>query len=770
MNNYHSLTEKFTFSPALEQLHADLLRRLKPNRIREDTKTGPEPDGKSPFLETFEQNPDLSYAECLAQAIVCSWMESPIVIYPGDLLLGAPRPERPLREHFSWGIQYHSHILNHPNYADRKDELSARIDKQSSRLFPLDHRHINDEGIRIFGSEDAYCALDSKLWWVGGYQGHTVPSYPKLLRLGIGGTLEEVRTYGAKTHDPKKSELYRALEILLLGFSAWVRLYADTADALAEKEADETIASGYRRAAANCRAIAENKPENLYEAAQLMYFYSLWDWVDCVGRIDQYLYPFYVHTVEEECRARAEDIVSALWLKFLEHGIHNVTLSGVHPEDGTDATNELTYLLLQISRRLHETHPRLSIRFHENSPKDLMALAVQMWAEGMSDPSVVSDTNVVDGLCAYGTPIEDARDYSMLGCQEIEIPGKSNFGCEDGSINLAKLFEYTINDGKCRITGQQVGLHTGYLTDYSSIEALWEAYTEQMRFFTRHFITLCNLGVDIRDANLSKLVKMPFTEACVERGLNPDGGGALYNYGVVETAGSSAVADAFAAIDKLVFREGKLSMETLRAALDANFEGYEKERLMLLNLAPKFGNDDDMVDAWHVRVLETFWTEIGKYRSRRGGVFTGACSLLEAGIAYGSNTWAMPDGRRAGEPLGNSIGPRTGADRCGATAMLNSVCKLPLKKGVGGTTLNVLLPKSLMQTAPLRDSIAAMMMTYLQNGGQMAQITTADLDAMLDAKKNPGDHQDLIVRIGGFSIKFIELRPEAQDEIIKRYA
>lgn len=757
-----AVEQSFVFTSAIDALRAATVARLKPNRVREATFTGPEPDGRTPFLDAFEYMPDAPYAVCLAEAIVRSWLESPIVIDRTDLLAGVPRPKRVLFEHFSWGIQYHEDMLDDPAYAPRKAELRSRIEQQGARLFPLTEAHIRSEGIRRFGSEEAYDSLGGALWWVGGYQGHTVPDYPALLKGGIRGALNKIAEHAPR--HPESAALYRAMEVLLLGFSEWILRYAAAAGALAES--DPPRADQYLAIERNCRAIAMDPPKTLYQAAQLMWFYALWDWVDCIGRVDQYLYPFFLKTPVEE-KWDHKEVIAALWLKGLEHGIHNVTLSGVL-SDGSDATNELTYLMLDISRALHETHPRVSVRVHEGTPERLMQTVVDMWSEGMSDPTLASDPTVLAGMERLGVPIQHARDYSLLGCQEIEIPGKSNWGCEDGLMNLAKVFEYAANDGRCRRTGLQIGPRTGQLADFASVEALWDAYIAQMKFLTRHFVSLCNRGVEIRDKNIAKLVKMPFTEACIERGLNPDAGGALYNPGVVETAGSSAVADAFAAIETVIFTQRRFSMETLDRALGADFEGYERERLMLVH-APKFGNDQELADRYAKRVLDAFWDELFTYRSIRGGPFVGACSLLEGGITYGANTWAMPDGRRAGEPLGNSIGPRTGADQTGLTAMLKSVAALPLKKGVGGTTLNVLMPMYLMKTEALRRSIAGVMRTYLLSGGQMIQVTTANLQELLDAKAHPERHGNLIVRIGGFSIRFVELGREAQDEVIRRY-
>ncbi len=399
----------------------------------------------------------------------------------------------------------------------------------------------------------------------------------------------------------------------------------------------------------------------------------------------------------------------------------------------------------------------------------MMDLIVLMWSEGMSDPSIVSDKTVIEGLMNYGVPEYDARDYGTLGCQEIEIPGKSNFGCEDGSINLAKILEYTLNHGRDRRRPDlQIGLDLGGTVDYKTFDDLWNAFVKQTRYLTRIFTELCNYGVAIRNANVSKLVKSCVTEACIERGLNLDDGGAVYNYGCVETAGHAAVSDALYAMKKLVYDEKKLTLEQIEEAIAADFAGHEDIRRMLLAV-PKFGNNDEGADEISVKVLDMFWTEIGKYKSVRGDAFTGACSLLEGGIGYGKDTWALPDGRHTGEPLGNTIGPRTGSDKHGLTAMLSSVAKLPLRKGVGGTTCNVLIPTDMTKTPELRDSIAALMKTFCIMGGQLAQITTASKEDMIDAQIHPEAHEDLIVRVGGFSMRFIEFDTETQNEFIMRY-
>ena len=741
--------EKYVFEGRVKNIYEGVKARLKPNRVREGTHTGFPDDGKTPFEDAFEKYESEPYIICLAHGIVDSWLVSEIPIFDDDILVGFPRPCRPVYEHFSCGISI--------------EEDSERTERLRSRLIPRSSEPMHEEGRRRLGDDTAYRYATERLWWTGGYQGHTISNYPKLLSMGLDGVMAQIDEYDAKVSadDTKRKDFYRACRIIIDGMSRWIELHAEKAASLAagaEGEKKEQLLTIER----TCRKVARETPETFLEAAQLMWFFCLWDWVDCVGRFDQYMYPFW--RGDEDL-----DTLAALFMKTWEHGVHNMTVGGVIPETGEDAANDITYHTLRIMRTMHETHPRMTVRVHENTPPELWKMIVLMWSEGMSDPTIASDKNAIEGLVGYGVPLRDARDYSILGCQEIEIPGKSNFGCEDGSINLAKILEYTLFNGRDMMTGVKCAPDLGRLTDYKTFDDLWGAYVKEVEYLTELFCDCCNIGVDRRVANVSKLVKSTMTEACIERGLQHDEGGTIYNFGVVETCGHGAVADSLYALKTLVYEQKKLTLEEVYEALLSDFEGHEDIRRMLLSV-PKYGNNDEGADEMAARVLDQFWREIGKYKSIRGDVFTGACSLLEAGIGYGNGTWALPDGRREREALGNTIGPRTGSDKNGLTAMLSSVAKMPLKLGIGGTTCNVLIPTTMMATEEMRDNIVSLMKTFSETGGQLAQITTAPLEDMKDAQIHPEAHEDLIVRVGGFSMKFIEFSKETQDEFIKRYA
>ncbi|MBQ6551161.1 MAG: hypothetical protein IJL78_07125 [Lachnospiraceae bacterium] len=767
--NYTGIDEKITLSPRMEKVLASIRARVKGYYDLEDTHSSQIAAGsRNPIYDEFREHPDTCYVINLANGIVRSWMETPVMIYPDEAVSGITRPIYPVMEHFSWGLQINEELFPECRDDDERAERAALF----KRMEPLDMSYMHDEGDRLLSKEKYAAMRDDGVFWAGGYQGHTVPGYPVLLTLGLDGVLRKIDFYEKENgFDPAKKDFYEACRIIIRGMSSYLELYSREALRLSSEEAGPVQQRRYQEIAENCAYTAHKKPVTLYQAVQLTWCLSLWDWVDCMGRMDQYLLPFYEYSKEHGDVIPPEDAIASMVFKIWENGSHNVTLGGLLPDFGEpqDATNELSFLLLQVLRIIHDTHPRMSIRIHENTPPELLLLAVKMWAEGMSDPTVVSDKTVINGLTAIRVPLDDARDYTMLGCQEIEIPGKSNFGCEDGSMCLARIFEYTMNNGhSIRHPEYAIGPETGYFTDFETFEDFFAAFEKQLRFFTELFVTLTNKGQEIRGANYAKLVKTPFTLNCIERGIPHDCGGTIYNYGVIETSGLAAVADSFTAVKRLVFDEKKISKETLVSALKADFKGYEDVQ-KLLKSVPKFGNDIPEADEMAVRVLDLFWTMIGEYKSVRGDVFTGACSLLEGGIYDGEKTGALPDGRNAGEPLGNTMGPRPGSDVNGLTAMLKSVSYLPLEKGVGGTTLNVTLLPSLIATPGNREKIAGVITSYLMNGGQMAQITAADVELLKEAQRCPDQHQDLIVRVGGYSCQFVQLEEVTQNEIISRY-
>ena len=459
MLDYTVTSEKLCFSPRMQVVHQEILPRLKVRDMREGTFCSELDAGdQNPFLDEFMEHPQAPYIINLANAIVRSWLVTPVVIHPKEALVGITRPTYPFMEHFSWGIRMHdfcidgeisprlAEALQRTNQYNMDNKRPSPLPRETAeltdailRMTPLEEEHRYQAARPIYG-EALDIIREEGLFSAGGYQGHTIPNHAALLEAGLEGMLEKVRTYRARnSHDPETDLLYQAWEILLLGMRSHLLQYAAEADRLATAETDPEQKTYYLQIRDNCSFVAYHKPRTFYQAAQLMWCLALWDWVDCIGRIDQFLLPYYHYSKAEGDVVSTEDIVVSLILKLWENGSHNSTLSGCKPADGSDATNELTFAFLQALRTLHDVHPRIAVRLRAEPDPKLLALILQMWSEGMSDPSVVSDTCVIPALQELGVTLTDARNYATLGCQEIEIPGKSNTGCEDGVFNVAKV-------------------------------------------------------------------------------------------------------------------------------------------------------------------------------------------------------------------------------------------------------------------------------------------------------------------------------------------
>jgi len=728
----------------------------------------PEPDGCTPFLDVFEAHPDRGYAENLAGAIVESWRCSELPIRRREWIVGTPRPARPFREVYSWGIAHDPQVLEHPAYAERADDIRRRCERVRPSLHPLPGDYVIAEGARRFGSAELFRATRA-IMWPASFMGHNVPDYARLLRRGVEGIVADIAEHRQRHRESGKQELLAACETVYRGMAEWIEAYAGQADKLAADELSPTIRDELAEIAEACRAVAREPPRTLPQAAQLLWFHMLWDGPDSQGRVDQYLYPFFRDDLAAGRldEASAFDVMASLWLKFQRFPAHHVALAG-QTRDGKDAANDLTRLCLQVARSLHDVRPRVTIRVCQDTPEDLWQLGTRMWSEGMGEPTFFNDEAVVRGMTRLGVAVEDARDYAFGGCTEIQLCGTSNLGGEDADFNLAKCLELALNNGRCRLTGLQLGPETGDPRQFSSFERVWEAYRRQVEFFTRHCCELTNMGMQQRSACLSKLVRMPLIADCLERGLDPDNGGARYGFGEVMTLGIGITADSLGAIRELAFREKRVSMPELIDALEADFAGCESLRQMLRNDAPKYGNDDPEADELAVKVAEHFWHELNRWRTHRGHPYIGCVVVLGRNIDFGKATGATPDGRRAGQPLEGSIEPRAGVNSRGPTAMLRSAAKVPQVLAPGGVLCNVKVSARMMATQEQRDNVAAMVKGYFAAGGQQVMMTPVDSETLRQAQADPEAHRDLIVRVGGFSARFVELGPELQEDIIAR--
>ncbi len=682
----------------------------------------------------------------------------PVQILPGELVVGS---------HFSTAL---SRCL-------KKDEAKQR--DREEQAFLKEWRVLNSTGV-------GNCAA---------VPGHLVPDYPKALRIGWIGIQQEAQAVEA---DPASSEEQRALARAIVICADAVRLlmdrYAEEAASLAEAETDQARRAELLEIARICRKVPWLPAETFPEALQ-----SLWMTHMLLmaaesypgpgvspGRVDQYLYPYYQGDLKAGrlTPEEAKEWLQCWWIKHnyvydyqgwvgTNQGINSsfgqlITLAGMDV-NGDDASNDLTYLLLDVIEEMNMLEPKPNIRVHQRSSDRLLDRLIEMLAKAQGAPFLINfDEKSMAALRWAGLPEDRLWDYTPVGCLENTLPGCDRSGTVDVNLNLAKAVELTLHNGRDSITGQQIGPKTGDPTDFASFDSFFDAFKVQLRHLLQWMIRVN----DLADAGRARREPVPYMSAlvggCLESGRDSNAGGACYNFLTVEGVALATAADSLTAIKKLVFEDRQISMEQLLAALDANFEGYEALRQTLLNRAPKYGNDDRYADEVACEVSR-FWTEEAfRHVSPTGKRYRGGYLSWNYWVAYAPTTAATPDGRRRGQFLSNAVCPVNGADRLGPTAVIKSVGALGLETVPNGTSHTMSFSPTLLRHPEQREKLKALLRAYAQVGGTCLQVNVIDADTLCAAQKNPQEYQNLLVRVTGYNAYFVGLGKEIQDEIIAR--
>jgi len=492
----------------------------------------------------------------------------------------------------------------------------------------------------------------------------------------------------------------------------------------------------------------------------------LLDGTDSPGRLDQYLYPYYRHDVEsgDLNPEEAQCWIDHLWKRFNDTRSWNVCVGGFRP-DGSDGTNELTYMALEATQRIKKVAPNLSLRLHKDSPNKLWEKAVETISIGVGMPALYNDDVFIPALMRYGISQEDARNYAMNGCSQVDIQGKSHMGLEDGEMNLLKCLELALNDGFDPNTQHQTGLYTGDPRTFARFNDVWRAYTAQVEFFSKRLTDASNAVQKAHAETSPNLFRSLFIDGCIESGQDFKAGGPIYNHGQILTQGIANTADSLAAIKKLVFVEKRIGMDGLLDAMKNDFSD-ESFRQLLINEAPKFGNDDDYVDDLAKQVIGHFYNHLNTYKTWRGGTYGGGSIVFTRAVSFGGKVGATPDGRKAYTPLADSVGPVQGRDLRGPTAVFNSAAKVPQILAQSAYVLNIKFTPRMFQDS--KEKIVSLLKTYFAKGGQQVQINVVDRETLIQAKQNPEQYRGLVVRVGGFSGYFAHLSPAHQEDIIAR--
>jgi len=591
---------------------------------------------------------------------------------------------------------------------------------------------------------------------LGYYNRHYPPGHAKILQMGFTGIRDYAKKRLLTENSSEKRDFLSAVQISYDAACNYAEKYAVFAEQRAVSEAQQQRKDELEKIASICHELATKKPTSFHAALQLFWFTFIFGGRGCIGRFDQWLYPFYKADIEagKITKQDAQELLECLWIKlnyFAERtggtsndSLRNIVVAGQTP-DGKDGCNELTYMCLSASAKLMLPEPKLNVRFFKGSPKRLLMECCRVLAKGLSMPAIYNDEVVIPAMSKLGIPIEDARDYCNDGCSELIIGGKStlNFQVFD---SLPVLRETALNAENCR---------------YETFEDVMEDFKSRLKRFMPE-----GHGTEIE-------VSFPYFAASIEDCLEKASTkGARYSiWGqILAEVGNSA--DGLAAIKKLIYEEKTITWEELISALKTDYENYETLRQMILNRASKYGNDDDYVDYIVKEIAEYFCDGVHKkahntlgYGNKRGA------GLMCFGIHGKSDILATPDGRKRGDLIANSFSPEVGKDRNGPTAVLKSVGKINLKKASHGSVLDIAMHTSAFKEKEGLEKFCALIESFLNMPCTATlQTNVIDRDTLLDAQINPQspEYKTLIVRVWGFSAVFVELNPELQKHVISR--
>ena len=595
-------------------------------------------------------------------------------------------------------------------------------------------------------------------------------------------------------YDPEATDKQQELEAMAISCDAailFAERHAELAEQMAAKESDPKRKAELEKIASVCHWVPAHAPRDLWEAIQMYWFVHLgtvtelngWDSMN-PGHIDQHLYPFYKKGIEEGTltREQAKELISCLWIKFnnqpappkvgvtaLESGTYNdftnINIGGVD-RDGNSATNDISYMILEIQEELHELQPGLSIHIAENTPDDFLMAGLKVIRQGHGYPSVFNPDTYVKEMTRAGKSLEDAREGGCSGCIEVGAFGKEAY-LLTGYLNTPKILEITLNNGYDPIAKKQLGLKTGDPRTFTSFQQLYDAWHKQMIYFVNLKLSVNNYIERMFSLYAPATFLSLYIDDCIEKGKDYYSGGARYNTTYIQCTGLGTITDCFTTIKKHVFEDHRYTMDQILDACAKNFEGEEQMRQYIRNHTPFFGNDDEYADTIAVKVYDDLVDAIEGRPNTRGGKTHLNMLSTTCHNYFGSVCGATPNGRFAHFAISDGTSPAHGSDSHGPTAVVKSLGKLDQTKS-GGTLLNVRFTPALFRRDEDIKKCASLVRTYFKFGGHHIQFNIVDTETLRDAQKHPDLYKDLLVRVAGYSDYFNDMTEQLQNEIIAR--
>jgi pyruvate formate-lyase/glycerol dehydratase family glycyl radical enzyme len=813
VTKFHELERDFDYSEELQRgLRADTgstERVKKLSSALRSTRPGLCLHPARAYTEVFSQTEGEPVEIRFAKAFYKTLQDLPAVINQGELIIGLSScglkkiPVLPVNQ-ASWLINELDKL------SSRKVNPVAVPKEQLDEAKKLLSYWLDKTGYAIatkFCPPELVRRVQGTGWAeTGGYfhQGgtHFNPPWELILEKGLSWYEERVRErlssldYANPEHMGKE-HFYRALLLVVEAVRDFAAKHAERARELSRQERDP----GRKKELSEIAQILTRVPycgaRSFREAVQSLWFVHMILHVEgtgpayTIGRFDQFMYPYFKADVEtgKLTTDEAQELIECLFLKinsnlwlcdsitaernpaFPQH--QTLSVGGVNNKD-RDASNELSFLILEAAKSIRTTQPDIVLLCHpRETPYDLKLKAAELVALGMGMPKFISTETIKTQLMAVGYSLEEARVGWIRGCTEHYGPGCKEYGFPAATkLNLGIAVEAVLYNGRKRMPNQQmsgelVGVETGDPRQFKTFDEFLAAVKRQVAQQVSDGHIAASYADKVKMRQFPILLQSLFTEACIERGRWANAGGALINCGpgIPITGGIATIADSLAAIKKLVYEERRISLDELIQAIDANFEGYEPLRQMLINDAPKYGNDNHYVDELAREIWQFYCAEVRKHIASLGNRNEPSDCVVTGYVSAGAFTWATPDGRRAGEPLSNHIGPSEQRDVNGPLAHIKSVTKLGLDSGFGTVHnmyfTNIDSRERLHQMVDLID-------LYHSLGGHHLQINCQDKNVLMDAQKHPEKYPSLLVRVAGYMASFVELPKHVQDEIINR--
>ena len=657
------------------------------------------------------------------------------------------------------------------------------------------------EEVNVF-METGFFGMEGKL---NSGDAHLAVDYEQLLKIGLVGYEKRVRQLKAELDlcVPENIDKYVFYKAVLIVIEA-VKTYADRFSLLAQEMAEN--AQSHRKdelleISNICSKVPYEPASSFKEAIQSVWFIQLILQIESnghslsYGRFDQYMYPYLKADLEKGVITDEEavELLTNLWIKTLTINkvrsqahtfssagspmYQNVTIGGQTP-DKKDAVNKLSFLVLKSVAQTRLPQPNLTVRYYNGLNKEFLDECIEVMKLGTGMPAFNNDEIIIPSFIDLGVKEEDAYNYSAIGCVETAVPGKWGYRCTGMSYqNFPRILLAVMNDGVDVTSGKRFVKGYGYFRDMKSFEELQDAWDKSIREITRLSVIVEN-AVDLAsERDVPDILCSTLTQDCIGRGKTIKEGGAVYDFISGLQIGIANMADSLAATKKLVFEEKKITPQQLWDALQDDFMSEENQKIqsMLINEAPKYGNDDDYVDQLVVEAYDSYINEIKKYPSTRyqrgpvGGIRYAGTSSISANVGQGYGTMATPDGRKAHTPLAEGCSPAHAMDKNGPTAVFKTVSKLPTHEITGGVLLNQKVTPQMLATEENKEKLEMIIKTFFNRlHGYHVQYNVVSRETLIDAQKNPEKHRDLIVRVAGYSAFFNVLSKATQDDIIER--